>query len=148
MPQNATSSASKSQTGYNLDEQVGFILRRVSQRHLAIFAEHIPDLTSTQFAVLAKLCEVGPLSQNELGRRTAMDAATIKGVIDRLRLRGLVTSRPDPGDLRRITVLATEDGRAMFDQFSQAALAITEETMAPLDDQERVAFLTLLQKLV
>ena len=70
---------------YMLDEQVGFLLRRVSQRHLGIFAERIPDLTATQFAALAKLCEVGPVSQNELGRRTAMDAATIKGVIDRLR---------------------------------------------------------------
>ena len=62
---------------YILDEQVGFILRQVAQRHAAIFASHIEsDLTTTQWAALAKLAEIGPLSQNLLGRQTAMDAAT------------------------------------------------------------------------
>ena len=44
----------------------------------------IPEVTTTQFAALAKLAEQGPLSQNQLGRATAMDAATIKGVVGRL----------------------------------------------------------------
>jgi len=39
------------------------------------------DLTPTRFAAMAKLLEHGSLSQNELGRMTAMDIATIKGVV-------------------------------------------------------------------
>ena len=61
---------------YVLDDQIGYILRRVTQRHLAIFAQAIPDVTTTQFAVLMRLAELGPQSQNALGRETAMDAAT------------------------------------------------------------------------
>ena len=45
-------------TDYALDEQVGFLLRRATQRHLAIFARQIPTLTSTQFAALAKLYQL------------------------------------------------------------------------------------------
>ena len=68
-----------------LDDQVGFVLRQAQQRHTTIFAaEMIEGLTPTQWAALAKLREVGACSQNHLGRLTAMDAATIKGVIDRL----------------------------------------------------------------
>ncbi len=130
-----------------LDEQVGFILRRVSQRHLGIFAEHIPDLTATQFAALAKLCEVGPLSQNELGRRTAMDAATIKGVIDRLRKRGLVASVRDDNDQRRLFVQATAGGEEAYRDAIEAAHQITRETLAPLDFKERMTFMKLLAKL-
>jgi cobyrinic acid a,c-diamide synthase len=72
---------SKSDRPYVLDDQIGFVLRRVTQRHLAIFSDAIPEVTTTQFAALAKLAELGPLSQNHLGRVTAMDAATIKGVV-------------------------------------------------------------------
>ncbi len=57
--------------GYRLEDQIGFILRKASQRHLSIFAELVPDLTSMQFAALAKLFELGPVSQNGLGRETA-----------------------------------------------------------------------------
>ena len=69
---------------YSLKAQVGFNLRRANQRHVAIFARHVDGLTPTQFAALAKLHELGSLSQNKLGRLTAMDSATIKGVVERL----------------------------------------------------------------
>src|SRR5919206_5288864 len=80
---------------YRLDDQVGFLLRRVTQRHVAIFAEHMgEDITPMRWAVLAKLHETGPSSQNRLGRSTAMDGATIKGVVDRLMNRGLIETQP------------------------------------------------------
>ena len=72
-----------------LDDQVGFLLRQAQQRHTTIFAAGmIESLTPTQWAALAKLREVGDCSQYRLGRLTAMDAATIKGVVDRLTARG------------------------------------------------------------
>ena len=75
---------------YVLDSQVGFILRQASQRHTALFASRMgAETTPTQWAALAKLHEIGPTSQNQLGRMTAMDVATIKGVVDRLMKRGL-----------------------------------------------------------
>ena len=67
-----------------LDQQVGFLLRVTMQRHTSIFTSRmIEGLTQTQFAALAKLYEVGPSSQNQLGRLICLDAATIKGVVDR-----------------------------------------------------------------
>ena len=132
---------------YRLDDQVGFILRRASQRHLSIFASRIGDLTPTQFASLAKMCEVGPISQNELGRRTAMDGATIKGVIDRLRKRGLAKTRPDKDDLRRVFVEPTSEGEKLFRDCVEEALQITDDTLAPLSSSEQARFLVLLNKL-
>ena len=82
---------------YVLDEQVGFLMRVAMQRHTAIFMSRmIEALTQTQFAALAKLYEVGPCSQNHLGRLIYLDAATIKGVVDRLGARGLVTRAQRP----------------------------------------------------
>ena len=132
---------------YALTEQVGFILRRATQRHLTIFSEWIPDLTPTQFAALAKLRELGSVSQNELGRQTAMDGATIKGVIDRLRKKGFVETEPDPDDLRRIIVSPSQAGVDAFDGYADAAEAISEKTLAPLKARERARFLELLRKI-
>ena len=125
---------------YALDAQVGFLLRRASQRHLAIFAGGIPEVTSTQFATLAKLFGLGPTSQNALGRATAMDAATIKGVTDRLRAKGLVETTRDPDDLRRLYVELTDQGRSLF-------AAISAKTLSPLSEEEQRLFLSLLARL-
>src|SRR5258708_1193679 len=91
----ARRSVKPSRPAYVLEEQIGFILAQVWQRHTTIFAREIGiNLTPTQWAALAKLAETGPCSQNQLGRLTAMDVATIKGVIDRLSARGLTETSP------------------------------------------------------
>ena len=143
-----TQSDETAEGAYALGAQVGFLLRRANQRHLAIFARALPELTPTQFAALAQLCADAPLSQNALGRATAMDAATIKGVVDRLRKRALVTAAPDPDDSRRLLLSPTGEGRALYDRLVPVARAITTATLEPLSDRERQQFLTLLKKLV
>jgi DNA-binding MarR family transcriptional regulator len=134
--------------GYRLEEQVGFLLRRAHQRHVAIFGGHIGDLTPPQFAALARLREVGEASQNQLGATIAMDAATVKGVIDRLKARGLVELDRSDTDRRRLQVRLTPEGRALCDTLVGDARAISEETLSPLSASERESLLKLLAKLV
>jgi len=133
---------------YVLDDQVGFILRQVSQRHTAIFADVIEkSLTPTQFSVLAKLCELDAVTQNRLGRLTAMDAATIKGVVDRLTERGLIHGWPDPNDRRRRVIGPTDNGRLLLETVLPRAFRITADTLAPLTVKEQATLLALLRKL-
>ena len=144
----AKKSVRQAKPPYVLDEQIGFILRQVWQRHSAIFARDIgTNLTPTQWAALSKLAETGPCSQNQLGRLTAMDVATIKGVIDRLSARGLTETSPDPEDGRRLLVSLTRAGQQLSEKVAPNALAITRETLAPLDAREREALMALLNKL-
>jgi DNA-binding MarR family transcriptional regulator len=133
---------------YILDDQIGFILRQVWQRHATIFAREIGNnLTPTQWAAMSKLSETGPCSQNQLGRLTAMDVATIKGVIDRLTARGLTETSPDPEDGRRLLVSLTRAGQQVAEKAVPNALAITRETLAPLEPKERDMLVALLGKL-
>lgn len=123
------------------------MLRRINQRHLAIFSEIIPGLTPTQFAVLAKLFELGSLSQNALGRETAMDAATIKGVVDRLVRRDLLSTSRDKNDRRRIVVALSDLGRKTYLDAEASAQKISAETLSPLDAENQAVLLDLLRKL-
>ena len=134
--------------GYRLEDQVGFYLRRAGQRHAAIFAGHMSDeLTPTQWAALVKLAEFESLSQNLLGRETAMDAATIKGVVDRLLKRGFVATGPDPEDGRRMRVSITRAGVAAVERGVAAATSITAETLQPLAPDEQRQLVELLKRI-
>ncbi len=148
MPNQSRSRPTNIGNDYNLDDQIGFILRKVSQRYASIFtASFGNDLTGPQWATLAKLYEIGPTSQNQLGRGVSLDAATIKGVVDRLSTRGLVSTSPDPVDARRILVILTEAGRKEAERGFPLAAAITKEALAPLDSAQQVQLVALLKKL-
>lgn len=148
LKRNVKLAARSSRPSYVLDEQIGFILRQVSQRHAVIFARDIgAELTPTQWAALAKLAETGPCSQNQLGRLTAMDVATIKGVIDRLTVRGLTETSADPEDGRRLRVSLTRAGQQLAEKVASNALAVSRQTLAPLDPREREMLVELLSKL-
>ena len=102
---------------YVLEKQVGHLLRRAHQRASAIFAELIGEdrLTPLQYAVLVKVHDLGSVTQNRLGRLTAMDRATITG---RGILKGKMKNYWDAGicpvDVRDVAmghILAMEKGR-------------------------------------
>ena len=60
---------------YVLEEQIGFLLRCAHQRASEMFNAVMGPfgVTPRQFAALAKLDDLGSVSQNQLGRLTAMD---------------------------------------------------------------------------
>lgn len=134
---------------YKLEDQVGHLMRRANQRHAAIFFEGLSghQLTPTQFAALVKIGDEGEVSQNQLGRLTAMDPATILGVVKRLRERALIDAKADPTDARRSLWRLSEAGRDLLLQAIPRAKDISRDTLAPLDRAEQAMFLKLLRKL-
>lgn len=135
--------------GYDIGDQVGFLLRRAHQRHAGLFAEGMAavELTPTQFNALVRAVELGAVAQNRLGRLAATDPATIQGVVRRLLARGLLVRRPDPADRRATLLSPTEAGRALAARAVAAARAVTDATLAPLDPADRQTFLTLLRRM-
>lgn len=134
---------------YRLEEQVGFVLRRVHQRATDIFNTVMAgfDITPRQFATLAKLHDLGPTSQNQLGRLVAMDPATMNGVAGRLTKRGLLRQSPDPNDARLVLLELTDTGRQMIEAMKAQGLEVSRRTLAPLTAEEAETLLRLLGKM-
>ena len=133
---------------YVLDEQVGFLLRQATQRHVGIFSKLISaELTPPQFSALVILYQSGACSQNELGRRIATDGATIKGIIARLSKRGLTQASADPEDGRMLVVSLTEAGAALAASCITTGGQISAATLAPLSTREQHSFLRVLKRL-
>ncbi len=142
--------ASPAQRPYRIEEQVGYLLRRAHQRASAIFQVTIgdPNVTPTQYSSMVKLNEYTELSQNLLGRLVGMDKATMQGVVRRLKERGLVDSRPDPGDARRTLLSLTTEGQRVVHKLLVNGPAVSRETLTPLNQVEQRQLLELLSKII
>ena len=139
---------SESEETYRLDDQVGYLLRLVSQRHAAIFQSlTLEGLTPTQFSALIRISEQGKCSQNHLGRLAAMDVATIKGVVDRLRQKGLTVTEADPNDKRRMLISLSAKGAALVGDMRKIGHTITAQTLGPLTVAEQRNIVRMLRKL-
>lgn len=134
---------------YRVEQQIGHLIRRAHQRASAIFQETLddPNLTPMQFAALQRLVKDGAMSQNHLGRLTAMDPATIQGVIRRLEERGLVSRAADRTDRRRTILTATEAGQDLAQRLIPSAQSVSAKTLAPLTPEERDVLVKLLERL-
>ncbi len=134
---------------YVLEEQVGHLLRRAYQRHLALFQGIMGEdgPTSMQFAALVTLWRRGPLSQNLLGRLLAMDPPTVKGVVARLMARGLVERRRDASDARMLRVALTPAAVQALPGWVERARAITAATLAPLPAAEAARVVAILRRM-
>lgn len=134
---------------YVLEKQIGHLLRRAHQRASTIFAELIGEdrLTPLQYAALVKVHDCGSVTQNHLGRLTAMDPATIRGVVRRLRDRGLIAPQADLAHRRRIVWRLAAAGEAVVARTVPRGRRISAQTLEPLSPEEQSVFLSLLKRL-
>lgn len=134
---------------YVLEDQIGFRLRKAHQRATTIFAEVMVefDVTPTQFAALAKLDDLGAISQNQLGRLTAMDPATILGVVGRLHRSGWLRARPSVEDQRLMLIELTPEGQVRTKAMKERAATVTARTLHGLSPAEAQTLNELLGRL-
>jgi MarR family transcriptional regulator, lower aerobic nicotinate degradation pathway regulator len=67
--------------------------------------------------------------------------------VDRLAKLDLVATSADPDDRRRLTVSLTVTGAELFRSRTETALAISDQTLAPLTEAERLTLMALLSRL-
>lgn len=134
---------------YRFTDQIGYLLRRAYQRHVAIFKETVPDsqLTAAQFVVLCAARDQPASEIHDIVRRTAIDEPSVRGIVERLKWRELVTAAHEPGDTRHMEVSLTPAGSALVEQTVPFARQISESTFGGLTQEERVQIVELLRKI-
>jgi DNA-binding MarR family transcriptional regulator len=127
---------------------IGFLLRKFYQKNQALWQAMCPDpqMTSVQSATLSTVRHLGPCSLTELGRAAAMDPATTRGVVERLRQRGMIALLDDPGDKRKVIVRLEPPGLRYLATIDPIMPRITDATVKPLNIAERLALEFLLLK--
>ncbi|WP_210490862.1 MarR family winged helix-turn-helix transcriptional regulator [Microvirga antarctica] len=137
------------QSGYDLPDHAAHLIRRAHQRATTCFQTVMSDynLTPTQHAALATLLKHGELSQNQLGRLTAMDPSTISMVVRKLMKDGLVQGAPSSTDQRLSILSLTKKGIRFTMPLLELSLQAADLFLSPLTARERVTFARLVKKL-
>ncbi|WP_207922767.1 MarR family transcriptional regulator [Micromonospora sp. KC606] len=105
--------------------------RRVRQ------ARPVGDLTVTQLSALTSLRLAGALTPRELADVERVQPPTMTKIVAKLEERGLVRRTPHPTDGRQVILAATEEGRAVLEQFERARNEWLAERLAALTEDER-----------
>lgn len=136
-------------SGYDLQHHPAHLVRRVHQRATLCFQQVMAgeSLSPTQFAALAVILQRGEISQNHLGRLTAMDPSTISLVVRKLIKEKLVARSSSDSD-QRLTILRLTDKGARYtiDRLARS-VEVGERLLSPLNKAEQAMFLDLLGRI-
>jgi MarR family transcriptional regulator, organic hydroperoxide resistance regulator len=90
------------------------------------------------FRILEVLDAREPRAMGELAVEALIETPTLTKVVDKMTTEGLVFRTPDPDDRRRVLVLATQKGKALFKRLRSVARA-QERRIAEMLEAEKAA---------
>lgn len=128
----------------------GYLIRRLHQVHLGLFAAECgaEDITPVQFAILTVLRNGEEMDQQTLSTSVGIDRTSGADVIRRLNRRGLVTLAPSKVDRRANLVQITPAGREFAERLKPMVVQSQDRLMAPLTAKEQASFYRLVDKLL
>jgi DNA-binding MarR family transcriptional regulator len=137
------------ETGYELDRHPAHVIRRAHQRATLRFQQVMAgeDLSPTQFAALATILKQGEVSQNHLGRLTAMDPSTISIVVRKLLKNGLITRSASDTDQRLSMIALTDKGTRYTLDRLERSVEVGRRFLSPLSPAEQATLLRLLNRI-
>jgi DNA-binding MarR family transcriptional regulator len=134
---------------YDLLAAPGHLIRRAQQQHQARWAELVgSELTSVQFAVLAKLAADPGTDQNTLAGALSIDTSTLAEVCLRLASRELIARERSERDARRYRLYLTAGGEEALERHIPAVDAVGEALLASLSERERATLMRLLRRVI
>ena len=133
-----------------LADRPGFLIRRLHQIHVALFAEECShqNVTPVQYSILTVAAAQPGLDQAALGYEVGVDRATLANVLGRLEARGLLRRVQGRADRRLKHVTLTAEGRRLLAGMIAAVQRAHDRTVEALPPAERAAFLNALLILV
>jgi DNA-binding MarR family transcriptional regulator len=110
-------------TAWELAVRPGFLIRRLHQIHLALFAEECAPLgiTPVQYSILSVAAAQPGLEQARLGYEVGVDRTTLANVVARLEARGLLLRAQGTADRRLKHVTLTTAGLDVLDRIAEPA---------------------------
>ncbi|WP_322866624.1 MarR family winged helix-turn-helix transcriptional regulator [Aquicoccus sp. G2-2] len=134
----------------DLRDRPGYLVRRLHQIHVGLFAEEFADckLTPVQYAMLSILSARTGIDQLSLSKAVGVDRTSGADVIKRLVREKLVMRTTSPDDRRMKLVSITPAGADLACQMRPAMDAAQDRLMSPLSPDEREAFMDTLHRMI
>lgn len=123
-------------------ENIVFLLAKAHQRAQGVLKGYLQTfgLTPMQCLFMESLWEEDGLSVGDIGRRIALDTATLAGILDRMVTAGWVRREADPSDGRVARVYLTEKAKAAIDGLTTCIDRTNSELMNNFSLEEKLLF--------
>jgi DNA-binding MarR family transcriptional regulator len=137
-------------TSFPLATRPGFLIRRLHQIHLSLFAEECAsfDTTPVQYSILTAVQSQPGLDQAALAKEVGVDRTTLANVVARLARRGLLKRVRGSEDRRLMHVHPTAACRRLLQKMEHPAWRAHARTIEALEPGERTRFIEALLHLV
>lgn len=130
---------------FDLYSAPGHLIRRAQQVHTVVWTSVVgEDLTSPQFAVLKVLCDHPGIDQTTLSQWASLDTSTCQDIVARLRQRGLIERKRDPGDGRKWLLQMSDEGRATLEAVIPKVREVGCRLLEVFSAQDQIQFHRLL----
>lgn len=128
----------------------GFMIRRLNQINMGIFAEETTgyDLTPAQYGALSLIASMPGMDQTKLMEATGLDRSSVTKCVERLEARELITRRIDSADRRQRHLFPTEAGHALLLAVDGDVARSQARLLEPLGPEKARQFLSLLDELL
>lgn len=126
-----------------------FILSKANQKVYGTFKARLQPygMTPMQGLVLHALYEEEDLSAGELGKRLALDSATLSGVLDRMAEAGWIVKNTAKADRRVLSIKLTDKSRQMREEFVSDTEKLNQEVLSCFSPEERLLLIRMLKDL-
>jgi DNA-binding MarR family transcriptional regulator len=133
-----------------LSKRPGFLLRRLHQIHVALFAGNCArfDVTPVQYSLMSALALRVAADQTTLANDVALDRTTVTGALKRLQKRGLIKRVASRSDRRAQECRLTPAGTRVLAAMERPARKAHHDTIAALTPKEQAKFIALMVRLV
>jgi DNA-binding MarR family transcriptional regulator len=128
----------------------GFLIRRLHQIHVALFAEECAgfDVTPVQYSIMSAIAYRSGMDQSQISQEVGVDRATLANVVARLDAAGLVKRITSQLDRRQKLLNLTPRGKTLLTRMHEPVLRAHARTIEALEPEARDVFMELLGTLV
>jgi len=133
-----------------LGTQPGYLIRRLNQIHLALFAEECAGfgITPLNYSILACIAVQPGVDQAALSVELGVDRQTLINMAGRLEEAGYVRRVVSRFDKRQKLLTLAPRGKALLDSMQEPVSRAHVRTIEALAPEERAVFMDLLMRLV
>jgi len=134
----------------SLRQTPGFMIRILQLENFEAFYPHFEalKLSPVEYAILVTLRDNKAVTQSELAGVLKMQLPNLVKILSRMEDAGTIRRKRSARDKRAVELSLSAAGERRADQASRLGVAFNAQTLAPLDKEERTAFLQMLARLV
>lgn len=134
----------------DLAQRPGFLIRRLHQIHISLFAEECAgfDVTPVQYSIMSVIAHRPGMDQSQISEEVGVDRATLANVVARLEVAGLLKRIVSRLDRRQKLLTLTPRGKTLLTRMNEPVFRAHARTIEALEPEVRKVFMELLGTLV